>query len=68
MLFSPVLRRARGRSVQILLALSVGVLAFLAVDATAEGFELAAGSTVFGSGLLVILGATFSYLVSRAGS
>lgn len=63
MLFLPVLRRAGGRSVQILLALSVGVLAFLAVDATIEGFELAAGGAVFGGVLLVILGAAFAYLV-----
>ena len=63
MLFLPVLRRARGRSVKILLALSVGVLAFLAVDATFEGFELAAGGAVFGGPLLVILGAAFAYLV-----
>ncbi|MBW0108840.1 ZIP family metal transporter [Pseudonocardia sp. KRD-182] len=63
MLFLPVLRRVGGRSVQVLLALSVGVLAFLAVDATFEGFELAAGGTVFGGGLLVILGAAFAYLV-----
>ncbi|MHA6781811.1 ZIP family metal transporter [Pseudonocardia saturnea] len=63
MLLLPVLRRVGGRSVQVLLALSVGVLAFLAVDATFEGFELAAGGTVFGGGLLVILGAAFAYLV-----
>ena len=63
MLFLPVLRRARGRSVKILLALSVGVLIYLAVDATFEGFELAAGGAVFGGGLLVILGAAFAYLV-----
>ncbi len=63
MLFLPVLRRARGRTVTVLLALSVGVLIFLAVDATFEGFELAAGGAVFGGGLLVILGAAFAYLV-----
>ncbi len=62
MLFLPVLRQARGRSVKILLALSVGVLVFLAVDATFEGFELAEGGAVFGGGLLVILGAAFAYL------
>jgi ZIP family zinc transporter len=63
MLFLPVLRQARGRSVKILLALSVGVLVFLAVDATFEGFELAAGGAVFGGGLLVILGAAFAFMV-----
>ncbi len=63
MLFLPVLRRAGGRAIQILLALSVGVLAFLAVDATIEGFELAEGGAVFGGALLVILGAAFAYLV-----
>lgn len=63
MLFLPVLRRAGGRAIQILLALSVGVLAFLAVDATIEGFELAEGGAVFGGVLLVILGAAFAYLV-----
>ncbi len=63
MLFLPVLRMARNRSVKVLLALSVGVLVYLAVDATLEGFELAAGGAVFGGGLLVILGAAFAYLV-----
>lgn len=63
MLFLPVLRQARGRSVKILLALSVGVLAFLAVDAIIEGAELAASGAVFGGVLLVVLGAGFAYLV-----
>lgn len=63
MLFLPVLRRAGGRGVRVLLALTVGVLVFLAVDATIEGFELAGGAgAAFGGVLLVLLGAAFAFL------
>ena len=40
------------------MALTVGLLAFLAIDATLEGFELAGeGSQAFGGAALVLLGA-----------
>lgn len=67
MLFLPVLRQAGERMVRALLALTVGLLALLAVDATLEGFEIAAGSTTaFGGPLLVILGAALAFLALTA--
>jgi hypothetical protein len=42
MLVLPVLRRVGGGVVRVLLALTVGLLAFLAVDAALEGLDLAA--------------------------
>ncbi len=67
MLFLPVLRRAGGRGVRVLLALTVGVLVFLAVDATIEGFELSQGAgAAFGGVLLVLLGAAFAFLTLMA--
>ncbi len=67
MLFLPVLRRTGGRTVRVLLALTVGVLLFLAVDATIEGFELAGGAgAAFGGVLLVLLGAAFAFLALMA--
>jgi zinc transporter ZupT len=49
--------------VRALLALTVGVLGFLAVDATIEGSELAQGAgTAFGGVLLVLLGAVVAFL------
>jgi zinc transporter ZupT len=45
------------------MAVTVGLLAFLAFDATLEGFELAAqGSQAFGGALLVLLGGAVAYL------
>ncbi len=63
MLFLPVLRRLGGRGVRALLGLTVGVLGFLAVDATLEGAELAQGAgAAFGGVLLVPLGAVLAFL------
>ena len=46
------------------MALTVGLLAFLAIDATLEGFELAGeGSQAFGGSALVLLGAVVAYLL-----
>ena len=45
------------------MALTIGLLLFLAVDATLEGFELAGeGSQAFGGVALVLLGAVVAYL------
>jgi len=67
MLFLPVLRRLRGTGVRLLLALTVGVLGFLAVDATLEGTELAEGAgAAFGGVVLVPLGAVFAFLALMA--
>jgi zinc transporter, ZIP family len=47
-----------------LMALTVGLLAFLAVDAALEGFELAGeGSQAFGGAALVLVGAMVAYLL-----
>ncbi len=63
MLFLPVLRRVGGKGVRVLLALTVGVLGFLAVDATIEGFELAEGAgAAFGGVVVVLLGAALAFL------
>ncbi|MEV8371563.1 ZIP family metal transporter [Kribbella sp. NPDC056861] len=67
MIFLPVLRRVRVRVMRWLMALTVGLLAFLAVDAAIEGLELAAGSGgAFGGPLLVVLGAGLSFLALTA--
>ncbi len=64
MLLLPVLRRAGGNVVRVLLAVTVGLLAFLAVDGAAEGVELAAGSGgPFGGATLVVLGAALAFLL-----
>jgi zinc transporter ZupT len=63
LLFLTVLRRAGGRTMRVLLGLTVGLLAFLAVDATVEGFDLAGRSgAAFGGALLVPLGAAVTFL------
>jgi ZIP family zinc transporter len=67
MLLLPVLRRAGGNVVRVLLAVTVGLLAFLALDGTAEGFELAAGAEgPFGGATLVVLGAALAFLLLSA--
>ena len=46
------------------MALTIGLLAFLAIDATLEGFELAGeGSQAFGGAGLVLVGAAVSFLL-----
>jgi zinc transporter ZupT len=63
MLWLPWIRSIDPRYVQFLLALTVGLLAFLGVDALLEGTEFAGqGSQAFGGAALVYLGAALSYL------
>ena len=63
MLWLPWLRGIDPRYVQFLLALTVGLLAFLGLDALLEGTEFAGqGSQAFGGAALVYLGATVAYL------
>jgi hypothetical protein len=63
MLWLPWLRRVPAAWLRGLMALTVGLLAFLAVDATLEGIELAgAGSQAFGGAALVLVGAMVAYL------
>ncbi len=64
MLWLPWLRRVPPAWLRGLMALTVGLLAFLAVDATLEGFELAGeGSQAFGGAALVIVGGMVAYLL-----
>jgi ZIP family zinc transporter len=67
MLVLPFLRRASRSVVRMLLALTVGLLGFLAVDAAVEGFAVAEGSGVaFGGPRLVLLGAGLAFLTLTA--
>ncbi|WP_051047332.1 MULTISPECIES: ZIP family metal transporter [Nocardia] len=67
MLFLPLLRRTAGSALRLLLAVTVGLLAFLAVDGASEGLELAQGSGgAFGGAELVILGAAAAFLALTA--
>jgi ZIP family zinc transporter len=64
MLWLPWIRRVPPAWMRTLMALTVGLLAFLAIDATLEGFELAGeGSQAFGGAGLVLVGAAVAYLV-----
>jgi len=63
MLWLPFVRRIDARWVQVLMAVTIGLLAFLAIDATQEGVEVAQeGSQAFGGAALVFLGALAAYL------
>ncbi|MGH3896731.1 MAG: ZIP family metal transporter [Pseudonocardiaceae bacterium] len=63
MLFLPAVRRVGARTVRVLLALTIGLLAFLAADAAIEAIGLA-GQTgaAFGGVALVVLGAGLAFL------
>lgn len=64
MLWLPWIRRIPAGVLRVVMAVTVGLLAFLAIDATLEGFELAAGgSQAFGGGGLVLIGAAVAYLL-----
>ena len=63
MLWLPWIRRIPPSWLRVVMALTVGLLAFLAIDATLEGVELAGtGSQAFGGLALVFLGAAVAYL------
>jgi zinc transporter ZupT len=64
MLWLPWMRRLDKRWLQFLLALTVGLLVFLGIDAALEGLELgASGAESLGGGALMWLGAAVAYLV-----
>jgi zinc transporter ZupT len=64
MLWLPWIRRIPPGWLRALMALTVGLLAYLAIDATLEGFELAGeGSQAFGGAALVLVGGVVSYLL-----
>jgi zinc transporter ZupT len=63
MLWLPFVRRVDLRWIRVLLAFTVGLLAFLAIDAAIEGLEIAAAApSVFGGVELVFAGALAAYL------
>jgi zinc transporter, ZIP family len=64
MLWLPWVRRIPRSWLRVVMALTVGLLGFLAIDATLEGFELAGeGSQAFGGAALVLVGGVVSYLL-----
>jgi ZIP family zinc transporter len=63
MLWLPWIRRVPARVLRVVMALTVGLLAFLAVDATLEGLELAGeGPQALGGAALVLLGGAVAFL------
>lgn len=63
MLWLPFARRASDSAVRFLLAITVGLLAFLAVEAVVEGIDEAGqGAQSFGGASLVALGALLAYV------
>jgi ZIP family zinc transporter len=63
MLFLPFMRRVRESWIALLMALTIGLLAFLAVDGALEGVEIAgASSGAFGGVELLVAGAALAYL------
>jgi hypothetical protein len=64
MLWLPWVRRIPAAWLQGLMALTVGLLAFLAIDATLEGLDVAAeGSQAFGGAGLVFVGMAVAYVL-----
>jgi zinc transporter, ZIP family len=67
MLWLPFVRRVDRRWMAALIAFTVGLLAFLAIDAGLEGLEIAAEApSAFGGSALVLVGALAAYLVLAA--
>lgn len=67
MLWLPFVRRIDRRWIAGLIAFTVGLLAFLGIDAALEGLDIAAAApTAFGGSELVFAGALISYLVLAA--
>jgi zinc transporter, ZIP family len=64
MLWLPWVRRIPRQWLRGVMALTVGLLVYLGIDATLEGFELAGtGSQAFGGAALVLIGAVVAYLL-----
>jgi zinc transporter, ZIP family len=62
MLWLPFARRVGREWLRVLMALTIGLLALLGVDAALEGIEIAQGATALGGVELVVLGAAVSYM------
>jgi zinc transporter ZupT len=67
MLWLPFVRRIDPRWMRVLMALTIGLLGFLAIDATLEGIDVAAGgSQALGGTALVFVGGIVAYLLLTA--
>jgi ZIP family zinc transporter len=67
MLWLPFVRRIDPRWLRLLMALTIGLLGFLVIDATLDGVEVAGeGSQALGGTALVFLGGIVSYLLLSA--
>ena len=63
MLWLPWIRRIPANWMRFVMALTIGLLGFLAIDATLEGLELGGqGSQAFGGTALVFIGAAVAFL------
>ena len=63
MVWLPFVRRVGKNVMRVLMAVTIGLLAFLGVDAFLGGFEIGAGgSQAFGGSELVFIGAAVAYL------
>ncbi|WP_051441492.1 ZIP family metal transporter [Arthrobacter sp. H14] len=63
LLWMPFVRRSSKAWIRALLAFTVGLLAYLTIDATLEGIELVRDNASYGGPLVVLLGAVTAYLV-----
>ena len=67
MVWLPFIRRIGPTVMRVLMAFTIGLLAFLGVDAILEGLEIAgSGPQVFGGTELVFIGAALAYLALAA--
>jgi zinc transporter ZupT len=67
MLFMPFLRGIRERWLQVIMAFTVGLLGFLALDGGLEGLEIGEGAVgAFGGTELLFIGAALAYLALTA--
>jgi zinc transporter, ZIP family len=67
LLWLPFFRAVGWRWFRFLMAVTIGLLLFLVIEATLEGIETAQDSApVFGGALLVFAGALFAYLLLKA--
>jgi zinc transporter ZupT len=67
LLFLPLLRRISDNWLKLFMAVTVGLLAFLVLDGTLEGIDVASGAGgAFGGVELIFLGAGLSYLLLTA--
>lgn len=67
MVWLPFIRRVGSAALRVLMAFTIGLLAFLGLDAILEGIDIAgSGPQVFGGSALVFIGAAAAYLALAA--